>query len=333
MDSVELAEASSRMTAGNGMHRVALIENPASGAISGRRKAVVQLALAALRQAGVEVDHLTIDGPGSGARLARDAMDRGCDTVLVCGGDGTVHQVLQPLVGTPVALGVLPLGTANALAANLGLARSPETAIRALLNAVPVQVPMGRIAYRALDGSQQSRYFTVAAGVGPDALLMARMDPVLKRRLGYVLYVIEAFRIWASHPFPLFEARVSGGSCDPCKVRASQILAVRIRSFGGVLGQLAPGATLHSRELSLLAFKTRSRFRYLRFLLAVTAGRQTFSEDVELITARSVECAPGPDAKMPIFVEADGEVLGHAPARIEMADETLTLLVPRNAEP
>jgi diacylglycerol kinase (ATP) len=116
-------------------------------------------------------------------------------------------------------------------------------------------------------------------------------------------------------------------------VYASQILAVRIRSFGGVLGRLAPGATLHSRELSLVAFKTRSRFRYLKFLLAVTAARQTFSRDVELITARSVECVAGPDAKSPIYVEADGEVLGHLPVRIEMAEETLTLLMPPNAQP
>jgi diacylglycerol kinase (ATP) len=315
------------------MRRVALIENPASGSTSPRRKAVLRIAADALHGAGVEVDHLIIDGPGSGAMLARDAIARGCDTVLVCGGDGTVHQVLQPVVGTSVALGVLPLGTANALAANLGLAGSPEKAIGALLQASPVQVPVGRISYQALDGSRQTRYFTVAAGIGPDALLMARMDPVLKRRLGYILYVIEAFRIWASHPFPLFEAKMGDGSGGESTVYASQILAVRIRSFGGVLGRLAPGATLHSRELSLVAFKTRSRFRYLKFLLAVTAARQTFSRDVELITARSVECVAGPDAKSPIYVEADGEVLGHLPVRIEMAEETLTLLMPPNAQP
>jgi diacylglycerol kinase (ATP) len=321
------------MATENRMRQVALIENPTSGSIAVRREVIVRKAVKALRDAGIDVEHLIIDGPGSGAMLAREAVECGCETILVCGGDGTVHEILQVLVGTPVAMGVLPLGTANALAANLGLASSPEKAIHALLQASPVQVPVGRISYRALDGSQQDRYFTVAAGVGPDALLMARMDPVLKRRLGYVLYMIEAFRIWASHPFPLFEARVKNGNGEASKVRASQILAVRIRSFGGALGRLAPGATLHSRELSLIAFKTRSRLRYMRFLLAVWAGRQTFSRDVELITARSIECVPGPDAKSPVYVEADGEVLGILPVRMEMAEETLTLLVPPDAQP
>src|SRR6266567_5044352 len=171
------------------MQRVAVVENPASGQTSPRRKEIVRETLAALHQAGIEVEHLTIDGPGSGSALAREAIARGCDSVIVCGGDGTVHEVLQALVGTGVALGVVPMGTANALASDLGLSKSPGKAIRRLLTARPVQVTVGRIFYRTLDGAEHCRYFTVAAGVGADALLMARMDPVRKRKWGYLLYV------------------------------------------------------------------------------------------------------------------------------------------------
>lgn len=315
------------------MRRVALVENPASGQRSPRRQAIVRDTIAALRQAGIETDQYTIDGPGSGSQLARQAMERGCDAILVAGGDGTVHEILQCLVGTDVALGVVPLGTANALASDLGLVGSPSKAIHRLIRAEPVKVPVGRITFRAQDGSEQSRYFTVAAGVGADALLMARMDPVLKRRLGYLLYLIEAFRIWASHPFPLFQASFVNGGGTPRTERASQVLAVRVRSFGGALGRLAPGASLHSHNLALLAFKTRSRLRYLLFLLAVITSRQTFTREVELIAADSVECSSINGSSTPIYVEADGEVLGHLPVRIEIAAETLTLLVPPNAQP
>ena len=313
------------------MRRVALVDNPASGLLSSRRDATVQTALTALQSAGVEVEHLTIDGPGSGAALAREAVARGCDSIIVCGGDGTVHEVIQSLVGTPVALGVVPMGTANALAADLGLAKSPTKAIRALLAARPVQVPVGRIVFRTSDGSDRCRYFTVAAGVGADALLMKRMDPVLKRRLGYVLYMVEAFRIWASHSFPLFQTRFSAnGNGRPRVEQASQLLAVRVHSFGGVLGTLAPCANLHNESLCLVAFKTRSRFRYLRFLLAVLGKRHTFSGDVELLQTDAVECAPSNGSSSRVYVEADGEVLGQLPARIEVAAETLTLLIPPN---
>lgn len=315
------------------MRKVALVENPASGQTSPHRKAIVRKALAALRQAGIEAEHLMIDGPGSGSALTRQAVARGCDAVLVCGGDGTVHEVMQALVGTNVALGVVPMGTANALASDLGISRDPEKAVSTLLGAQPTQVPVGRICYRGDDGSSQSRYFTVAAGIGADALLMARMDPVLKRRLGYLLYIVEAFRIWISHSFPLFHATYTNGDRRPHLVEASQLLAVRVRSFGGVLGELAPGATLHGQKLCLLAFKTRSRLRYLRFLLAVVFHRHSFSNEIELIAADTVECLPRKGSRSNIYVEADGELLGQLPARIEVAAETLTLLIPQNAEP
>lgn len=314
------------------MRRVVLVDNPASGQNSSRRTETVSQALTELRAAGLDVEHMTIDGPGSGARLARDAVQGGFDTVIVCGGDGTVHEVLQNLVGTDVALGVIPMGTANALAADLGLKKSPRKAVEMLLGAQRVQVPVGRIQYRTSDGQERRRYFTVAAGVGADALMMKRMDPELKRKLGYLLYVVEAFRIWITHPFPLFRARIgTNGTARTAEV--SQLLAVRVRSFGGILGKLAPGATLKSENLCLLAFKTQSRLRYLRFLLAVVGKRQTFSDEVELLEADTVECLPGKGAKSRVFVEADGEVLGQLPAKIEVASQTLTLLIPPNAKP
>jgi YegS/Rv2252/BmrU family lipid kinase len=314
------------------MRRVALIENPISGQSSIRRAAIVRETLSALRNAGIETDHLLIDGPGSGARLASDAMRRGFDTIVVCGGDGTIHEVLQCMVGTKVALGVIPSGTANALAANLGLMRSPSKAVSGLIASRRVDVRVGRILYRDQEGMERSRYFTVAAGVGADALLMSRLDPALKRRFGYALYMVEAFRIWATHTFPLFRATFT--SHDKSRQEdISQLLAVRVRSFGGALGRLAPGASLLSGSLSMVMFKTRSRWRYFRFSAAVLAGRQTFSHDVELIEADAVDCVSIAGAGAPVFVEADGEVLGHLPMRLEIAEQTLTLLIPPDAQP
>lgn len=287
-----------------------------------------------LREAGIEADSLETDGPGSAKNLARAAMRNGYDTIFACGGDGTVHEVLQSVVGTDVALGVVPLGTANALAQDLGLGLSPANAVRKLLTATPTQVPVGRIFYRDENGAERSCYFTVAAGIGADALLMASLDAGLKRRFGYVLYMIEATRIWATNPFPLFSALFSmSGSGETRTADMSQLLAVRVRSFGGVLRTLAPGASVRSDTLRLITFKTRSRFRYLRFLLAVVAGRHTFSKDVELLEATSVECHTRNGSKNTIYVEADGEVLGALPARMDIAPQTLTLLIPPGATP
>lgn len=316
------------------MRRAALIYNPASGQHSARRDAHVQNALAVLRKAGVEAEALETHAPGSAKTLALAAARQGYDAVLACGGDGTVHEILQSLVGTEIALGVVPLGTANALAQDLGLGRNPVKAVRALLDAKPMQVPVGRIFFQDSNGSKGWRYFTVAAGIGADALLMSSMDPELKRRYGYALYILEAFKIWATNPFPLFNASFSvNGSGPPRVEQISQLLAIRIRSFGGAVGALAPGASLRKQNLSLVAFKTRSRMQYLRFLLATVIGRQTFSRTIELLDADVVECGPLNGSKSSVFVEADGEVLGGLPARIELAPERLTLLVPPGARP
>lgn len=316
------------------MQRVALIYNPVSGQYSARRDSAVQDALGVLRAAGIAADLFETSAPTGAVAYTEEAIRRGCDTVLACGGDGTVHAILQSLVGTPVALGVIPLGTANALAADLGLLGSPVKVAGMLLHAVPVRVPVGRIHFHDRAGKPATRSFLVAAGVGADALLMSRMDARLKRRLGYILYLIEAFRVWAGGSFPLFEAAFTANGSDvPRLIQASQLLVVRVRSFGGALHELAPGATLHSPNLNMLAFRTQSRRRFMRFLLAVLSRRHTFNRDIELLEAASVECQALNGSSERVFVEADGEVLGSLPVSMEVVRDALTLLIPVNAQP
>jgi YegS/Rv2252/BmrU family lipid kinase len=315
------------------MRKVALIHNPASGIRSTRHGAAIREALAVLRDTGVHAEALETHGPGTAVALAGQAVRDGFDSVIACGGDGTVNEVLQALVGTDVALGILPLGTANALAANLGLRGSPTDAARQLATAPRVRVPVGRIYSNDASGAFGSRYFTVAAGIGADALLLSRMDPALKRRLGYLLYIVEAFRVWATHSFPLFEASFTNGSGVPHVEEISQLLAVRVRNFGGVLRDFAPGATLHSHSLHLVAFNTRSRLDYFLFLTAVLFGRQTFSRHVHLIRADSVDCRPSNGFHHHISAETDGEVLGQIPVRIEIVPDAVSLLIPPTALP
>jgi diacylglycerol kinase family enzyme len=116
-------------------------------------------------------------------------------------------------------------------------------------------------------------------------------------------------------------------------VEVSQLLAVRVRSFGGVLRRLAPGATVHNGYLHLIAFRTRRRLHYLGFLLSVIAGRHNFDRTIDLLESPQVECRLRNGSRETIFVEADGEVLGSLPARMDVVPDALTLLVPLGAEP
>jgi YegS/Rv2252/BmrU family lipid kinase len=310
------------------MRQIAMISNPISGRHSAQRRAQLETVAAVLRSEGAELTCYETDGPGSAAALARKASDQGADTVIVCGGDGTLHQALQGLASTQTALGVVPFGTANALAASLGLAGDPVRAARKLLTATPTRLPVGRIAYRNRQGEPRDRYFLVAAGVGPDAQLMVEMDPGLKRRIGYLLYLVDGFRIWAGGRFPLYQVYLDGG--EPRQV--SQLLVVRVRSFGGAVGALVPGASLHSSKLEMLAFATQSRWEYLRFVVGAALGKHPFSPAVERLEASVVECTPIDGGREQLRAEADGEPLGTLPVRMEIVPAALTLLVPEGVE-
>jgi diacylglycerol kinase family enzyme len=188
---------------------------------------------------------------------------------------------------------------------------------------------VGHIFYRSSEGNPCSRYFIVAAGIGADALFFSRLDSRLKRRLGYIHYLIEALRLWATHSFPTFAASfMETGSPTPRVEEVSQLLAVRIGNFGGLVQNLVPGAAIHNDNLHVIAFKTRSRLHYLRFMAAVWFRRHTYSSTIELVDCVTVECRDLEPSAERLFVEADGELLGTLPVRIEVVPHALTLLVP-----
>jgi YegS/Rv2252/BmrU family lipid kinase len=320
------------------MQRAALIYNPASGQQSKKRAARIAQAVAVLKSAGVAVETIATHSPESAAEQAREAAREGYDTILACGGDGTAHEVMQGLIGLrEVSLGVIPMGTANALAADLGIPSSSAAAARALLGAVPVRVPAGRIFFRDAQGTECSRYFIVAAGVGVDAHFFSRLDSRLKQRFGYAAYMAEALRLWATHSFPTFRASFTNRAGASHASEMSQLLAVRIGNFGGMVQNLVPGSWLGKESLNVVAIRTQSRLRYLRFMVAVWLRRHTYDSTIGLVEAASVLCeeldpaAVSVGAAPPIYVEADGELLGTLPARIELVPDALTLLVPAKA--
>ena len=311
------------------MHHVALIYNPVAGQHTGRRAALIERAATVFRNAALKVSVIATQSATSVGAQAQQAIRDGCDTIIACGGDGTVHQVSQSMVGTSVALGVIPMGTANALAADLRLPASPEKAAKMLLAAAPVRISAGRVFYRDWQGSSCARYFVVAAGIGADAFFFSRLNSRLKQRLGYTHYLIEAFRLWATHAFPLFGASFTELQKPmPRTEEVSQILAVRISTFGGLVRKLVPGAAIEGDTLKVIAFKTRSRLLYLKFIAAVLLRRHSYANIIELVDCLSIECVGLKHSQETLFVEADGELLGTLPARIEVVPHALTLLIP-----
>src|ERR1022692_2758210 len=187
------------------MDKATILFNPNSGRRGKKRDGELNHAIGIIQSAGVRTE-LTVCRSSQEARdNARCAVADGSDTVFACGGDGTIHDVIQGLAGTPVALAILPFGTANALAHDLAIPLRPSAAAQALVNGDVRRIPLGRIEYHDFTGQPAARYFTVAAGIGVDAHLFYKLTADLKNRSGMAAYYLKAWHLWATHRMRRFQ--------------------------------------------------------------------------------------------------------------------------------
>jgi YegS/Rv2252/BmrU family lipid kinase len=316
------------------MRKAALLYNPASGGSGTRRRQELESALSVLRNAGVEAGLLLTESRDHAGEEARVAIASGCDTVFACGGDGTINNIVQVLAKSAVALAILPMGTANALAHDLGLPLNIARAAQAALRAEPRRIALGSVKYFDLQGNPGNRYFVITAGIGVDAHLFYKLHTGTKQRMGMAAYYAKAWNLWFSYPMTRFVANYDEtGSAAPQRVEVTELMAVRIRNFGGVVQELAPGASLERDDIRLVFCRTASRMAYLAY---VTRGllRQRWSiPGIDLAHSTRVSCqyqlplAAGHQQRK-IYVEADGELLGTLPTEITIVPNALTLLAP-----
>jgi len=314
-----------------GMRKAALLYNPESGG-SRRRLRELEAALAILEGGGVEAELFPTDSREHAGDEARRAITSGCDTIFACGGDGTIHNIVQVLANSPVALGVLPMGTANALAHDLGIPMRVPAAAQIVLGGKTRRVALGRITCNGLDGAPVTRYFIVAAGVGVDAHLFYKLQGGTKQRLGMAAYYAKAWHMWFTYLMTRFALTYVESDANQAKqAEVTELLAVRIRNFGGVVHELAPGASLDRNDIRLVFSHTSSRLAYLGYVTRCVLRLPGRIPGVELAHAVSAKCdylpEPGRVARK-IYVEADGELIGSLPAEITVVPDALTLLSP-----
>ena len=162
-----------------------------------------------------------------------------------------------------------------------------------------------------------------------DAHLFHELDPRVKLRWGMAAYYAQATWLWLTHKMRNFTVEVREADGRTRQAEVSELLAVRIRNFGGVLRQLAPGASLDRDDLRLVLFRTGSRLTYLRYIVRGLMGARWEIGGIDLVHAASVVCRPLPRPEnFPFYVEADGEILGTLPAEVRVVPDALTILIP-----
>jgi diacylglycerol kinase family enzyme len=250
---------------------------------------------------------------------------------LVCGGDGTINEVINGLAGSQVALGLLPGGTANILARDMGLPLNPVRAATELSRWSPRRIPLGKatwwIAKASINGApaekgQAIRYFMTVAGIGFDAHVVYKLSPQMKSSWGVTGYIMEALRQVFRYPFQGICCRTDGGPDRIATFAAVQ----RAGNYGGWL-HLTPDARFFDERFTLCLFKSHNRARYFLYAGLVLAHQHFHLGDVELVETHKLCCA-AQVAGETIRFELDGEPVGTLPATFEIVPDALTLLVP-----
>ncbi len=231
------------------------------------------------------------------------------ELVIVCGGDGTIHQALQFAVPAKRKIAILPAGTVNVLARELGLPMRLDEAVKVAAD--------GRIKRIRL-GEAGGRYFHLMAGVGLDGVIIENVSHRLKEAFGAGAYWISGIlSLWkyVLDPFPVI---VDGEGYE-----ATFAVIANARNYGGQL-VLAPAADLEDPYLDVCLFTSRSRRRYVRYLLAAFKGNHVSFPDVTYRKARSVDIPATRD----LPVQMDGDVVARLPVSIRIYDPGVDVVVP-----
>lgn len=295
-----------------------------SAFVVGRRRkgghvcGVVLEVRATLERAGWKVDSAVVDRKSDLRRYARRAVKRGCDVVVAVGGDGAVNQVATALTGTPVALGIIPTGTGNLLAGNLGIPRRLDRAAQTVISGMRRRIDVGR----ATVGGK-SYNFTVACGIGFDADVMDSTATRSKRRWGKLAYFASAIAASGRIGNMTHDITLDGVTTE---TQAAQVI---VANFGRMMAGLSPRRPVLPDDGLLEVIVVRASGRIPALPAAWEALRQTDLGDSSRghafrAQARKVRIATA----HPRLVEIDGNVVGRTPVDVSILSASLTVIVP-----
>lgn len=302
-------------TFGPARRRFVVIHNPAAG----RRRVgrLTALAQALARDHGAEAVIRATAGPGDAERLARSLSPDDGDALIVAGGDGAIGEAINGLLdadgrpgpwlaaGRP--LGVLPMGTANVLAAELRLPERSDM-LANLLARAPAR-PMHL-------GLANGRAFSMMVGAGLDAHVVERVDRKLKRLTGKGAYVVETLAQLLAYRQRAYEVEIDGR-----RYPAASVVVANGHYYGGRF-VCAPKADLFDPHLHICLFPQQGRWHALRYLWGMTSGRLKHFPDYQVIPAKraAIYGLLGESA------QGDGDVIGRLPLEVRTADFTLPVI-------
>ena len=310
----------------DGIKNALLIYNPTSGRRRKRRFEEIEKAVRILKDAGIyqrdRRDHRRRAPPAAMAQLA---VQQRQDLVIACGGDGTVNEVVNGLAGSQVPMALLPAGTANILAKELGVPWDIPHAARLIPGGIVRRIALGLASAVNENGSSPSgpltgRYFLCVGGAGPDGAIVNGVDEIFKKNAGIVAYWVEGLKQLFRYDFP--EMRVRSGGRER---RATIIVIGRTAHYGGPF-KITTEASLFEDSFEMLTNSSTSRLKYLACLPALWMGKLRGIDGIETWKETEVVCEPADDRM--VYAQVDGEPIGPLPLAFRIVPDALSIVVP-----
>ncbi len=290
--------------------RLVIIANPKSG-----RGHVFDRLLRYVREwrpEGWTVELLCTNKPGHAGEIVRALLGNPPDILAVCGGDGTVKEVVSCTPDPPFPVGLVPAGTANVLAHELGIPFDPVKALNIVLKGAIRRVDCGRLIGASRHG------FLLMAGIGFDAYVASRVRTAVKDKLGIAAYYLSTVQALGSYRFPEFRIMT-----DDDELIGSSCIIANAKGYGGGL-VLTPGADMTDGVLDILVIRGRPSTEYIRFLWSAWRRRPRRYPWAQYRRSRRVR-VEGPEN---ILVQVDGEVIGGLPLAVDLLPGVFPLVVP-----
>ncbi len=262
---------------------------------------------------GAELISAPTTGPRTAGAIAAKCIAEGADLVIAAGGDGTINEVVEGMKDSAVPLAILPGGTANVLANEIGLGSKLELAARSILGSAPRRISVGR-----MENPKGTRHFLLMAGAGLDAHIIYNLNLPLKARLGKVAYWVGGLSQFG-RALEQFAVTMDGRTRT-----CTFALITKVRNYGGDF-EIAQAVSLLDDEFEVVLFEGHS-LRYAKYLIGMVAGRISGMSGVSVHRARDISIAAMPDDR--VHLQIDGEYAGGLPAKIGVVKDALTLLIP-----
>ena len=292
-----------------GRHLMAIFNSHSGG---GGYRRDLPLILDSLRGLGYDVEERETAGVGDATRFAREAVQQGLDLVCAIGGDGTVNETINGLAGAQVPLAIVPTGTVNVLAMELGIPLEPPDAVKLL--------EVGTVSWIDL-GLAGDRYFALMAGVGMDAAVVASLNPVLKKAFKEAAFAVQGLANYLTKEEPLIRVTTAERT-----VEGYFAVFGNSSNYGGGFG-ITPLADMRDGLLDVCVLKDKSFLSTIWYWSAALINAHIKHPKVEYFRTEAAEIVTVEEGKE-VLVQTDGEVAGKLPITCRVVPRSLRVVVP-----